>query len=219
MDLSQISLDPELLTHLFTVWSECQNNTLLLWKRKNMLSEEDKRMVLVHAAAVHEESVVNGVLELSRFWNGDSQTMKEVLKNVFVMWNCEKEKKHGYMCLTQLCQEQHERTICESFLQSESLRPKFVDLSVRDKDGNILKYSKQSVIRKYKLKVGIQYTLQFVISEAIKRPNSFHQMYKKRLCMTYRFICGLDREGKQCVLEGVESDSICGLNVTDGLSV
>ena len=214
-DLGQTSIDPAMLASLLPVWETLVRRGGWAAGRK----EEERKLVLLQAGAVRARGVLQLACELSRFVAGKETSLHELLQNVFVFWNSEKEKKFGYLTLTQLCLECSPQLLRGVTLLPESQRVRYCDFSVRDREGAAVKFVMQGTLRMYKATPGSTLSVIYVVSDEVKKPGTVHQMYRQREGMTSSFLCGLDTEKQMKVLDGSSSQTLDGIGVAEPLSV
>lgn len=214
-DLAQTSLEPAALERLLPVWETLVRRSAWAAERK----EEERKLVLLQAGAVRARGVMQLACELSRFVAGREASLHELLQNVFVFWNSEKEKKFGYLTLTQLCLECAPQLLRGVTLLPESQRVRYCDFSLRDKEGVAVKFAMQGTLRMYKATPGTTLSVIYVVSDEVKKPGTVHQVYASREGCMHSFLCGLDAEKQMKVLDGTTSQTLDGVGVAESLSV
>lgn len=214
-DLAQTSLEPAALERLLPVWETLVRRSAWAAERK----EEERKLVLLQAGAVRARGVMQLACELSRFVAGREASLHELLQNVFVFWNSEKEKKFGYLTLTQLCLECAPQLLRGVTLLPESQRVRYCDFSLRDKEGAAVKFAMQGTLRMYKATPGTTLSVIYVVSDEVKKPGTVHQVYASREGCMHSFLCGLDAEKQMKVLDGTTSQTLDGVGVAESLSV
>lgn len=171
-DLGQTSIDPAMLTSLLPVWDTLVRRSGWAAQRK----EEERKLVLLQAGAVRARGVLQLACEMSRFVAARETSLHELLQNVFVFWNSEKEKKFGYLSLTQLCLECSPQLMRGVTLLPEAQRVRYCDFSIRDKEGAAVKFAMQGALRMYKAAPGSTLSVIYVVSDEVKKPGTVHQM-------------------------------------------
>ena len=170
-DLSHLSIDPDILRQCLPIWQHLYKSM----KLPQSIVQSDNQFVLVHGGVYTEGSVMKMVLEMIRYIKGCEIALNDVFKFCFVFWNCEKEKKYGYLPLSQLFHQWNPSFIQSYRILSDDTRLKVSDVIIRDENQTVLKYSTQGNVRVYrseKQKLSVLYS----VSDSILEANSVHQM-------------------------------------------
>lgn len=166
-DLAHLSIDPDALRQCLSIWRQLAQST--------KLPQSDNQFVLVHGGVYSEGCVMRMVLEMIRYVKECEIGLNDIFKVCFVFWNCEKEKKYGYLPLSQVFYQWNPSFIHAHRILSDEKRVKVSEAVIRDETQAVLKYAMQGNVRVYhspKQKLSVL----FGVSERILEANAMHQM-------------------------------------------
>lgn len=134
----------------------------------------ENEMIILQVNGVEKGASINLALELTRTLKQQAKlSMSEAFRNVFVFWSSGFGKKSGFLPLSELLSSQF---LKDKFFLPDSERKRFVEMAVKNPQGETLKFSMQGPMRKYQVKAGSTLTLVYDVVARIEGVNSAHQM-------------------------------------------
>ena len=175
-DLYQVTLDPAILESLIPLWLTLYRRTIGRLKLTQTKAEEDYRLVLLQAGSIQAGSTLQITFETLRYINGKETDLHELFKYVYVFWHSEKERKFGYLPLTQLCMDYDSSLLRSVRILLESERVRYTDFVLCDAKGTTMKFTMQGTLRVYHVSPDTQLGVVYAVTDTVKKPNTSHQM-------------------------------------------
>lgn len=171
-----MTLDPAILSCLLPIWLTLYRRTIVRLKLTQAKSEEDHRFVLLQTGSIQAGSTLQIAFKTLRYVNGNETDLHELFKYVYVFWHSEKERKFGYLPLTQLCMDYDSSLLRSIRITLESERVRYADFVLRDMEGTAVKFTMQGTIRVCHISQNTQLGVVYAVTDTVKKPNTSHQM-------------------------------------------
>lgn len=169
-DLSHLSLDSSSLQQFQSLWK-------YLYKHEYSpqgIQEADHRLVVVFGGMYSKGSILQVLLEIIRYVKGSAIELSNVMKNVYLYWNCEKEKRSGYLPYYHFFHEWNPSFLSTQVLQSDSQYHRYTECAIKDEQGNSIRYVLQNNTRVYQLKKGQEIVVVYQIGHELQQRENKH---------------------------------------------
>lgn len=135
------------------------------------ISEDE--MIIIQVNGIEKEASINLSLEFTRTLKRAKLSINEAFRNVFVFWSSGFGKKSGFLPFSQLLSSY---SFKDKYFIPDSERKRFVEMAVKNPQGENCKFSMQGPMRKYQAKVGSTLRFVYEVVARIEGTNSVHQM-------------------------------------------
>lgn len=172
-DVSHLSVDSSSLQQFQSLWNPLYNRKY----SPHDVEEADHRLVVVYGGVYSNGSIFQVLMDIIRYVKGSSIELSDVMKNVFLYWNCEKEKRSGYLPYLHFFSVWNSAFLSAHVLQSDIQYRRYADCVLKDNKGTTMKYVLHNNTRVYELKKGQEIIAVYHIVDELQRRENKHTMY------------------------------------------